>query len=115
MTSKLLPPQFADLERFVEEWALPDEAAQAVKRATTPLDHIKAFHDVAFPRIEAMIDYLNGFPNDPSALPDDAKRLFDLATTLMEVSVPIDLEWPQADIEDVFPMERFEFLSPSRA
>jgi hypothetical protein len=48
-------------------------------------------------------------------LPDDAKRLFNLATTLMEVSVPIDLEWPQADIEDVFPMERFEFLSPSRA
>ena len=115
MSANLLPPQFADLEHFVEEWALPSEAAQALKRATTPLERIKEFHKVAFPRLEAMIDYLNGFPNDPAALPEDAERLFHLATTVMEVSVPIDLEWPQADIEDVFPMERFEFFPPSRA
>jgi hypothetical protein len=114
MIDRLLPAAFADLEPLAAEWCLPTEEAQAVKRATTPLERLKKFHKVAFPRLEAMIQHLNQFPNDPAALPEDVRRLFYLATTVMEVSVPIDLGWPQSDIEDVFPMERFEFHPPSR-
>jgi hypothetical protein len=61
--------------------------------------------------MEAIIEYLNTFSNDPDTLPEPVKRLFNLARMVMEASAPIDLGWRSPDIEDVFPMDRIGFSS----
>jgi len=110
MPENMLPDEFADLIPLVAEWALPTEVQRCHKRLGTDIAVLKAFHAQMFPRIEEIIRHLNGFPNDPEALPPDAKRLFDLALMDMEAAAPIDLDWPSSDIRDVFPIDRFEFL-----
>lgn len=106
-----LPAEFSDLETFFPEWAPMTERARAAKRVSTDISVLRAFHEQVSPRIEAMILYLNGFPNDPQALPREAKHLYWLAQMVMEASVPIDLEWNGSDIEDVFPLERMTFVA----
>jgi hypothetical protein len=109
MTNDVLPAEFSDLTPYVSEWSLEPERARAVKRVSTDIDKLREFHEAVSPRMEAIILYLNTFPNDPDALPADAKRLFNLARMVMEASAPIDLGWSSSDIEDVFPMERIGF------
>lgn len=115
MDNRCLPVGFADLEPLVGEWSLAGEAAPATKRMTSDMAALKAFHAAAFPRLEAMIAHLDTLPNDPAALPDADRRLFDLALMVMEAAAPIDLEWPSGDIADAWPMDRFEFLPPSQS
>ena len=74
---------------------------------------LKKFQHETIGHIEKIIEYLNTFPNNPDLLPSDARRLYSLAQMIMEASVPIDLNWKTSDIEDVFPMERMKFYSPS--
>ena len=114
MTKKLLPDEFADLAPLVGEWCLGSEKERCNKRLTTEMAKLKEFYNIGFPRVEAIIAYLNQFPNDPAKLPTDARRLYDLALMVMEVAAPIDLGWPTGDITDTFPIDRFEFLEPSR-
>jgi hypothetical protein len=114
MTEKLLPDDFVDLAPLVDEWSLGSEEERCNKRLTTDMAKLKVFYNVGFPRIEAIIAYLNQFPNDPAKLPDDARRLFHLALMIMEAAAPIDLEWPTGDITDTFPIERFDFMPPGR-
>jgi hypothetical protein len=114
MTEQTLPAEFADLAPLVAEWSLGSEEERCNKRLTTPMARMQEFYAVGFPRIEAIIAYLNKFPNDPAKLPADAKRLYHLALMVMEVAAPIDLEWPTGDISDTFPIDRFEFLDPGR-
>ena len=109
MTEEVLPATFADLVPYVAEWSLEMERDRAVKRVSTDIDELRRFHDALSPRMEAIIEYLNTFPNDPEALPGPAKRLFNLARMAMEASAPIDLGWSTPDIEDVFPMDRIGF------
>jgi hypothetical protein len=110
MNEKVLPDDFADLTPLVGEWCLGSEKDRCNKRLTTEMTKLKDFYGAAFPRLEAMIAHLNGFPNDPAKLPADAGRLYDLALMIMEVGAPIDLGWPTGDITDTFPIDRFEFL-----
>jgi hypothetical protein len=114
MTEKLLPDEFADLAPLAAEWSLGSEEERCNKRLTTDMAKLKDFYNVGFPRVEAIIAFLNEFPNDPAKLPADAKRLYHLALMIMEAAAPIDLEWPTGDITDSFPIERFDFLEPGR-
>ena len=111
MADTSLPQGFADLEPLVAEWALSTEETRCRKRLGTDIAALKAFYDRGFPRIEAIIAHLNRFPNDPNALPPPEKRLFDLAMMVMEAAAPIDLQWPTPDITDVFPIDRFGFVT----
>jgi hypothetical protein len=106
-----LPPEFSDLEGYFPEWCTPAERARAAKRVSTDIEVLRAFNAHLAPRMEAIIHYLNGFPNDPLALPPQAQRLYWLAQMVMEASVPIDLQWNSSDIEDVFPLERMTFTA----
>jgi len=110
MADTTLPAEFAELTPFVAEWALPTERERATKRVETPIGRLTTFHDAVLPRIHDIISYFNRLPNDPDALAPDAKRLYHLAEMFMEAAAPIDLEWPSGDIEDTFPMARFEFV-----
>ena len=104
-----LPTQFADLEPYAAKWCFATDKERAEARIDADIETLRSFHAAVAPRMDAMIACFNAFPNDPAALPPEAKRLYQLAQMVMEASPPIDLEWDSTDIEDVFPMGRMEF------
>ena len=110
MTTSSLPAEFSDLEPLVAEWALATERERAVKRVETEIGRLRSFHDTVLPRIHDIICYFNQLPNDPDALSPSQRTLYHLAEMFMEAAAPIDLDWPSGDIEDTFPMARFEFV-----
>jgi hypothetical protein len=99
-----LPAEFAALERFVADWALATEGERLAKLTRSSIDELKALYDAVFPRAEAMRAYLEKFPLD--AMPDDARRLFNLLLTFIETAHPIELSWTTTDIDDAFALDR---------
>ena len=91
-----LPADFADLEPFAE-WCCEFERERYAKRLSSTMDQLQAFYDAAFPRLEEMMDYLDGFALQ--ALPDDAGRLLCLGYSLVNVSFPVEV-WRQARVPD---------------
>ena len=78
-----LPEAFEDLAPFID-WALEPERARTEKKVAASLDEIRAFHDAVFPRLDAMIDYLEGFCGDDMPAPE--RRLFLMFLSLIEVA-----------------------------
>ncbi len=91
-----LPPEFADLEPF-SAWCLPTEAERYAKRLGSSMEDMQAFYDVAFPRLEGILAYLDSTSLD--SLPEDASRLLWLAYSLVNVSFPVEV-WRQARVPD---------------
>jgi hypothetical protein len=110
MTEPLLPQEFAEFEPLLADWSFATQKARAVKRVHTDIRILKGFHDAIYPRIHDIITYFNRLPNDPEMLRPDVKRLYDLVLMFMEAAAPVDLDWPSGDIEDSFPMDRFEII-----
>jgi len=96
---------------LLPEWAFSSERERALKRIDTDMTILREFHAQMRPRIVAIIEYLNEQENDPDKLPPEVKNLYRLALTFMEIAAPIDLNWKSGDIEDTFPMGRFEFVA----
>ena len=110
MSDVALPILFSDLAAF-SEWVLPVERDRHRKRVTSDLATVRKFYDATFPRMEAIITYLNARRWEDLTPAD--RNLFVLACALMEVSHPVELGWKSTDIEDAFPYQRLEFLSVS--
>jgi hypothetical protein len=110
MPEAVLPPAFADLDRF-RDWMLPTEEGRHRKKVASDLETVQAFYAAVFPRMEAIIEHLNARPWDTLGPAD--RNLFLLACALMEVSHPVELGWKTTDIEDAFPTDRVQFLSES--
>src|SRR2546423_1534205 len=91
-----LPSDFADLEPFAE-WAIPTERARYDKRLASTMDEMQAFYDAAMPRMEDALAYLEQFSMD--ALPDDAKRLLWLSSSLVRVSSEVGV-WRRPSAPD---------------
>jgi hypothetical protein len=91
-----LPPEFADLEPFAE-WCLPTEAERYAKRLASSMDELQAFYDAAFPRLEAILAFLDPMALD--SLSDDARRLLELSYSLVNISFPVEV-WRQARVPD---------------
>jgi len=91
-----LPTEFADLEPF-SDWCLEFERERYAKRLSSSMDEMQAFYDAAFPRLEAIIEYLDRF--DLNALPEDASHLLWLSYSLVNVSFPIEV-WRQPRVPD---------------
>ena len=109
-----LPESFKALEPWVAEWSIPHESGRLGKRLSAGTKELNQFVGAVFPRIEEIINYLNGIPgNDPDALRPDDRRLFDMALTCMEAVIPSDLGWETNDIDDSWPANRLSFLPPS--
>ena len=102
-----LPKGFEDLEPFVAEWGLTNERDRLVKLVGTSIPHLQTFYDAMIGRAEAARDYLSNLPID--ALPPDAKALFHLLMSFVEVAHPIELKWTTTDIDDAFPLDRVTF------
>ena len=110
MAEGSLPDAFADLAPFLE-WALPTEEARHRKKVASDLETVRAFYGAVFPRMEAIIAYLN--TREWETLSGSDRALYFLACALMEVSHPVELGWKTTDIADAFPTDRVQFLSES--
>jgi len=97
MADAPLPAEFADLERFVEDWCLDSEPERYAKRLASTMDEIQEFYDALMPRAEEAIRYLEKFPLDD--LPEDAFRLLKLLYSLILMSFPVEI-WRQPRIPD---------------
>jgi hypothetical protein len=91
-----LPDAFADLEPYAG-WALATEAERYAKRLASSMDEIQAFYDAAFPRLEAVLAYLDAL--DLQDLPDDATHLLWLSYSLVNASFPVEV-WRQPRVPD---------------
>lgn len=88
MSTDTLPEGFGELERYVA-WALPTERERIAMRETSPMQATVAFHDAMHARLEDVVEYLGGFAYPD--LPDDARRLHDMALSLVEVSGLVEM------------------------
>lgn len=107
MHERLLPAEFAALEPFME-WAIPTMEERIQKRATASFESAQAFYDAIFPRIAAVLDYLDRF--DLNDMPDDARRLSHMALSLVEISPAIEMfgqmRVPNAEPQHQLPINR---------
>jgi len=114
MAQGLLPPEFADLEEFVPDWALPNEKLRQAKRIDNDLESVRGFYETMLPRMPAVYDYLEKFPHgDVMRLSEADRRLYQLGCAFIEASHPIEMRWQRTDIDDAFPLDRLCFLPPS--
>lgn len=114
MSAHALPAEFADLEPFVAEWALPTERERQVHRARCGLNEARAFYDALLPRMPAVFDYFDTIPHgDLAKLSEEQHLLYQLAASFYEAAQPIEMGWQRTDIDDAFPLERLGFLPPS--
>jgi hypothetical protein len=97
MSAPLLPPAFADLERFAATWCLASEPERYAQRMASSMEEMQELYDAVYPRVEEAIDYCDKFPLDD--LPDDALHLLYLIYSLIMVSMPVDV-WHQARVVD---------------
>ena len=105
----LLPSDFADLERFAEQWALETERDRNAFRVQQSIEALDDYYQTVFPRMDAICDYIDQFSLD--AMPPDAARLLRLGQMLMEV-VPAAEVYRQPDVPNSFEFERFHIISP---
>jgi hypothetical protein len=91
-----LPAEFADLEPF-SDWCLEYERERYAKRLASDMAELQAFYDAAFPRLQDMIDHLDGIGLD--ALSDDGRHLLWLCYSLVNASFPVEV-WRQPRVPD---------------
>jgi hypothetical protein len=91
-----LPTEFADLEPYAD-WCLEFERERYAQRLSSSMDDMQDLYDAVFPRLEAIIEYLDQF--DLDALPEDARRLLWLSYSLVNVSFPVEV-WRQPRVPD---------------
>lgn len=85
----MLPPSFADLERFAPTWCLATEAERWQQRHESTMTELAAFYDACFPRVEEAIEYCDKFPLDD--LPGEVFNLLQLIYSLVLVSMAIEV------------------------
>ncbi|WNG86041.1 hypothetical protein C6A87_019355 [Mycobacterium sp. ITM-2016-00317] len=96
-TERLLPEEFADLERFAD-WILATEPERYAKRLASTMEEMQDLYDVGMTRLEDVMVYLDArFPLHD--MPDDAKRLMHLMQSVVMVSFPVEV-WKQPRVLD---------------
>lgn len=102
-----LPHEFDDLEQWVADWAIGDEAARNRKRLASSMQRLQAFYDALLPRMDAIIPHLNQYSLDELAPRELA--LLDLALMFMEVAPAVEI-YKHPDVPWGFVAERFHIL-----
>jgi hypothetical protein len=90
------PDAFGALEPFAG-WALRTERERYAERLSSSMDDLQALYDATFPRLQEMMDYLDGL--ELGARPDDATRLLWLCYSLVNASFPVEV-WRQPRVPD---------------
>ena len=95
--TRLLPEEFADLERY-RDWILATEPERYAKRLGSSMDEMQDLYDAGMARLEEVMVYLDArFPLHD--MPEDAKRLMHLMQSVVMVSFPIEV-WKQPRVLD---------------
>jgi hypothetical protein len=110
MSDAVLPEAFTDL-RHLGEWIVPTEEGRHKKKIAVDIETARRVYGTVFPRMEAIIQHLNGVAWDAMGPAD--RNLYLLAAMCMELSHPVELGWQTTDIADAFPTSRVQFLSES--
>lgn len=97
MPEPLLPPQFADLERFAGRWCHATGEERYAQRTASDMDEMRSLYDAAFPQIGAALAYCDEFPLD--AMPDDARHLLELVHSTILVAMCVEV-WHQRNVID---------------
>ena len=87
--SPMLPPGFADLERFAPTWCLATEAERFERRQASPMPELLEFHDACLPRLDDAISCCDRHPLDD--LPPDVERLLQLVHSLVMVAMAVEI------------------------
>jgi hypothetical protein len=89
MTTTMLPPQFADLEPFAEQWSVADANERYERRLASTMEELQAFYDVGVRNGDAVMTHLAGFQVDD--LPEQETNLLWMYCSLSAVSFAIDV------------------------
>ncbi|SOE61816.1 hypothetical protein SAMN05414139_01988 [Burkholderia sp. D7] len=103
-TSATLPEEFADLQPFVERWALVTETERNTRRHAVGMDAILVFKDAMLPRVDTVVQWLDQFPLN--ALPDAAKPLMYLLLSFAEIAPAVEF-YKQPAVIDGYDPRRF--------
>ncbi len=95
---RLLPEEFADLERFAARWSLATEPERWARRHSSSIDEMRDLYEAMFPRLPDVLAYCDRFPLDD--LPGEARNLLHLALSFVMVSFPVEV-WKGPRIPDV--------------
>lgn len=110
MKPYLLPDEFKDLDSFTSGWALSTEEERNKKRLASSMQEIRAFYDAVCPRLGEILHFLQQFPvekfGDSRNMPEEVRRLLQLAMSLVEVSPAVEL-FGQPGVIDGFDIKRF--------
>lgn len=99
----ILPAPFHSLEPF-GAWVLAKESERIHKRLSSSMEELRAFYDAMLPQMETIVTYLNQFSLEH--LPEDARRLFFLTLSFVEVTSAIEL-YGQPGVINGFDPTRF--------
>lgn len=102
-----LPDAFCELEGFVSSWALARYSERTKKRISSSMGDIRAFYNAMMPRLEEIIEHLNGFSLED--MPKPEQRLLELCLSLAQVGNCVTL-WHAPDQQDAFAAARVETL-----
>lgn len=87
--TRLLPPGFADLERFAPAWCLETEGERWHRRHASSMAELTEFYDACFPRLEAALECCNRHPLDD--LPPDVTNLLRMVHSLVMVAMAVEV------------------------
>ena len=110
VTVSMLPPEFADLERFAADWTLPSERARNQFRVQRTMAELEDYYQTIFPRMDALCEYIDQYSLD--AMPRPAGRLLQLGLMLMEV-VPAVEVYRAPDVPNAIAYDRLRIISPN--
>lgn len=85
-----LPPEFRDLQRFAEHWALPTGPERYQRRLDSTMAEIQSFYDAIVERGESALAYLEQF-TDLDDMPDEARHLMWLLASFSTISFCVDV------------------------
>ncbi|MBM4258499.1 MAG: hypothetical protein FJ147_21705 [Deltaproteobacteria bacterium] len=104
-----LPEGFAELERFVSDWALGSEQERNHKRLTSSMEELQIFYDAMLLSMEAIVTHLTRFRLVDLPLPE--QRLLALTLSLMEVAPAVEV-YGTPDVPNAIAASRFLIRSP---
>ena len=104
MTEPVFPKPFEDLAPFVD-WALKTERARTEKKVGASMDEIHVFYDAVLPRLDAMIEHLEGFSDGDMPAPEH--RLYLMALSLVEVASLVE-HYKQREVIEACDPLRYE-------
>lgn len=104
MTEATLPPEFAELESFLD-WALPSANERQTRRRTATPSELKIFYDAMLRRIDAILAEVDRYPL--GKLPESHHAIYNLALSLAEIAPHIELYKGAVGVPYAFEETRF--------